>query len=172
MKRTYNNPDTMKAVAVWKSNHPGATIAELAERFNIKPHQVRYALDKYAEDANLMKNTRAGRKAVASALIGNGSPERPADESSLELLNNQLALILAQLECDDAMPVMARVQALNTATRVKRLLQSMTLQHHLKRLDADIIAAIIRRYNPNVSDTEIIEIYNEELANLRAGKEG
>lgn len=170
MKRTYNNPETMKAVAVWKSNHPESTIAELAERFRLKPHQVRYALNKYAEDAQLMKNTRAGRKAAAGALMGQ-SPDRPADESALELLNNQLALILTQLECDDAMPVMARVQALNTATRVKRLLQSMTLQHHLKRLDADIIAAIIRRYNPNVSDTEIIEIYNEELANLRAGKE-
>ena len=80
-----------------------------------------------------------------------------------EIFNRQLHTALAQLDSEKKMSSLTRIAALDKLAKIRKTAQSIELERHLKRADADIIAAIIRRYEPEATSEDIIKIYREEI---------
>jgi len=148
------NEALQKKIAVWKSNHPEATHEQLAERFNVDVHKVKYALEKFAERAELLNNTRKGIRIKSRIIAGS--------ITDTEILKTQLNLCLAELENNQEMNINSRMDLVAKAMRVKSQLQAIEIESHIKRFDAALIKAIIKRFNPAVTDDDVIRIYNEE----------
>jgi hypothetical protein len=144
-----------KSIALYKLENPESSISDIAKKFKVKDHVARYAIDKYAEDTQFLKLNKKS-KIRASRIIADIS-------SDTELLRKQLSFVIAQLETNDSMPLTARVEFLTRIIRIKVQLSNIELQNHLKKADATIIAAIIKRFLPDATNEDIIKIYNEEL---------
>lgn len=158
MTRKYENTEKLKAIALYKAENPELTIKECAKKFNVIEHTARYAIDKYANDVQLLKGNSKGR-IIASKVLA-----REMNEA--ELLKKQVAFILAQIEVNDKMPVTQRTELIRKVLTIKKAIQEIELESHLKRADAILIAAIIKRFLPEASNDDVIKIYREELAKL------
>ena len=154
MTRKKSDSELLKKIALHKVNNPDHTHRKIAEIFGVKPHVVRYAIEKYAQSIELMKSTRKGiyeqTKFIASSY------------DDLELMKRQLNFCAAQLENDQNMSIANRVDLLYKIMRIRMFLQSVELESHIKRADADIIARIIRRFLPEATNDDIVKIYQEE----------
>jgi len=149
------NKEEIKSIALFKANNPTSTIKEIAEIFNVKPHQVRYAIDKYTDSAKLLKGNKSGR-VQASKMIAKKI-------SDIVLFNKQLGFVISELDNDDKMPLKTRIDYLYKITKMKTFVQEVELESHLKRVDAAIIGGIIKRFLPDATNEDVINIYNEEL---------
>lgn len=151
--------ELMKSIALYKAENPYKNIAEIANHFKVSYHRARYSIDKFAKDISLLKGNAKGRTIAAKILS--------KTEDEIDLLKNQTALILAQINVNDKMPVLQRTELLTKITKIKKMIQEFELESHLKRADANIIAAIIKRFLPDASNDEIIKIYYEEIRKMR-----
>ncbi len=158
-KRDFTDEALLKRIAIWKSNNPKATLESLEKKFKVPTHVARYALQKFAGEADLGKATKKGRM-MQSKVIAN-------DIDQVDVLKKQLNFCLAELENNNALALASRIDLLYKAMRIRVHLQSVELESHLKRADSDLIANIVRRFMPEATDDEIIKIYNEELAKLK-----
>lgn len=158
--REFTDKSVMKQIAIWKANHPEETHKSLSERFGLPVHRVRYALQKNAELAETMKNTKRGRAIQSRYLAGS--------TDDLELLRKQFSFCVAELENDNSMAIASRIDLLNKIIRIKVYIQSVELQGHIKRTDAELIARIIKRFIPNATNEDIIKIYQEEFEKWKA----
>lgn len=52
-------------------------------------------------------------------------------------------------------------------TNALKRLRSIQLEAMLKNIDASVVAAIVRRYEPGASDLRVVEVFRQELAGLR-----
>lgn len=154
MAKKKTNSETIKKIALHKVNNPDQTHAEIAEIFNVKSHVVRYAVDKYSESIQLMKSNRKGVYEQTKFIAGS--------YQDIELLKRQLNFCAAQLENDQNMAIANRVDMLYKIMRIRMFLQSVELESHIKRVDADIIGRIVRRFQPEATNDDIIKIYQEE----------
>ncbi len=152
------DPLRMKQIAAWKSTHPDMTLKDLSKLFEVSEARVRYALQKYSDFA-LMQNTKKGRQIVGS-LISDVIREE-------DVIKNQISTILSELETSTDMVVSTRLKLMNEYLTLKNKVTALTLQKHLKSIDADLIARIIRRFKPSASNEDIIKIFNEELAKAK-----
>jgi transposase-like protein len=143
---------TRQAIGRYKSKYPTATIGEIAGKYNCTYAQARNAIEQYKEGK--LNRERPRKKDVSKILQEN---------NSVDLFKKQFDLSLAFLEKDETMPVGERVMLLDKLAGINKTLQQISLQNHLKRTDAEFIARIIRRYEPQASDDRIIKIYHEEL---------
>lgn len=144
--------DTMKAIALYKANNRHMTHQGIADRFNVKEHQVRYAIKKYAEDANTIVGTKKGREIASRALAHFGK--------DVETLSHQVSLCIQQLETEE-IALSSRVELLAKIANIKAKLTDFELQKHLKRVDASLIQMLIRKFKPEADNEEVIKIYNE-----------
>lgn len=80
-----------------------------------------------------------------------------------EIIEHQLHYAAAQLHTDKAMCHNDKIQLLNKLVGTKAVAQKMSIESHIKTTDAEIIASIVRRYEPDASDERIILVYKEEL---------
>lgn len=147
--------EEIKAIALFKANNPTSSIKEIAAMFNKKPHQVRYAIDKYTDAAKLLKGNRSGRVQASKMIAKN--------ISDIVLFNKQLGFVISALDNDDKMPLKTRIDYLYKITKMKTFVQEVELESHLKRVDAAIIGGIIKRFLPDATNEDVINIYNEEL---------
>lgn len=154
MKRKKTSPEILKKIALHRANNPDQSHKKIGELFKVPAHVVRYAIEKYAQSIELMKSTRRGVFEQTRFIAGN--------YDNIELLKNQLNFCAAQLENDQKMAISSRVDLLYKIMRIRMFLQSIELESHIKRADADIIARIIRRFMPQASNDDIIKIYQEE----------
>lgn len=152
------NDVKMKQIASWKSVHPELSIKELAEVFDISPAQARYSLQKYS-DFSLMQNTKKGRQ-IVSGIISD-----VIDEESV--IKSQMNTILSTLETDMDMAVSSRLNLMNQYLTLRTKVTNLTLQKHLKGIDAELVARIIRRFKPKATDEDVIKIFNEEMSILK-----
>jgi hypothetical protein len=106
-----------------------------------------------------MQNTKKGRQIVGS-LISDVIKEE-------DVIKNQISTILSELETSTDMVVSTRLKLMNEYLTLKNKVTALTLQKHLKSIDADLIARIIRRFKPSASNEDIIKIFNEELAKAK-----
>lgn len=146
---------TRQAIAKFWSNNPSYTAAEVAAANNCTVAQARYL--KQLDDVDALKKPirKKGRRVVLRAMV---------DSDTDELLRKQLKYALAQLEADENINVLERVALVEKCSTIRKITQQTELAGHLKRTDASIIAAIIRRFEPDASDEQVITIYREEVA--------
>jgi hypothetical protein len=154
------NSELMKRIAIYKSNNPELTYEQIAADFGVQTYQVRYAIEKYAESVKLGKNTKRGLHDQASIA--------KVDVDDVETLRSQLNMCLSEMQCNDKLALGARIDLLLKSTRIRRYIQTLELENHMKRADAELIANIIRRFRPDITNDEIIKIYTEELAKWKA----
>lgn len=154
-KRHKTDEELLKKIAIWKSNHPDITLAMLEKKFSVPTHVARYALQKFAGEAELGKATRKGRL--------NQSKIISKDIDQIESLKGQLNFVLAELENNNTMVISSRVEMLYKVMRIRVFLQDLEIESHIKRVDADVIAMIIRRFVPEATSDDIIKIYSEEF---------
>lgn len=143
---------TRRRIGEYKKKHPNATIGEIAKRFNCTYNQARNAIKQY--DAGMFNRDRPPKKDLSNILKNN---------TTEELLKKQYDKALAQLEVDDGIMAADRISYLDKLANINKSLQQVSLQNHLKRADAEVIARIIRRYEPEADDARIIAVYREEM---------
>ncbi len=161
-KRIFISDQLQSKISIWKSNHPEATLQDLSKKFHVKIHQARYALQKHAEKSELLKNTSKGQLNAAQMMRD--------ENDDLGLMKSQLSLCAGMLEMNPKMKLNSRVSILYKMSRIRQFLQSVELEAHMNRADAEIIARIIRRYAPGATNDDVIKIYNEEIAKIKMEK--
>jgi len=155
LKNKRIDDELAKRIAIWKSNHPETTLAELEKKFGVPTHVARYAIQKFSGEAELAKSTKRGRI--------NQSKIIARDIDQVESLKRQLNFVIAELENNNTMVVSSRVELLYKLIRIRVFLQDLEIEAHIKRVDADVIAMIIRRFVPEATSDDIIKIYTEEF---------
>lgn len=154
MNKAHKMPlSTRQAIGRYKEKYTDATVGEIAKRYKCTYNQARNAIEQYKAGK---LNRERPKKPDVSKILESSNPD--------ELFGKQYSLALAQLENDKGMPVGERIMMLDKLSGINKTLQQISLQNHLKRADAEFIARIIRRYEPEASDDRIVKIYHEELA--------
>lgn len=141
---------TQRKLAIYKQRHPRTTYVQLQTMFNCTYEQARAAHQRYL--AGELGERR--RPSSRGPLAPSGQPI-----AELELL---VDIALQKLKKDakkiDVAEMVALIDKISGALRTQ---QQMSLASHLKRSDAAIIAAIVRRYVPTATDEDVIRIYHE-----------
>ena len=132
----------------------GITLRAIAEYFNVSYHQARASKMDYLS-GKLTQRRPSKNNRIAQRLVKKKSID--------DLFDDQVHLALAQVERDESMNVFDRVQLLDKLSATSKNVRNMKLEKHIKRTDAGLIAAIIRRYEPEASDERLIQIYREEM---------
>ena len=151
---------TRQSIGRYKKNNPKATTNEIAAKFGCTAQQVRKAISDFNQ--GLLSKPKSNNKAQDVGELLN----RPADE----LLEEQYHYSIAQVSADKKLGTDVRVQMLKDIFGMRKIIQSLRLESHLKRTDAVILGIIIRRFLPQATDDDIIAIYNESLAIYRGGQ--
>ena len=142
-------------IATYKHKNPKISMSAIAEQFNVTVDQVNYAVQKSKKGE--LKLGRIRTKKI-------NLDEIKSDENLLKV-NYEKAL--KHLNSVDNIAVDDRINLLDKLANTSKTIQQMELQNHLKRLDANVIASIIRRFRPDATDDDIIKIYSEELEKNR-----
>lgn len=147
---------TKQAIWRFKQKNPTATIAEIAAKYDCSYDQARNAI-KAGEKGSLIRS-----KPKKEDLY------EPADDPDGDL-EKEYARAVAALSAGDIGGAAAHTALLDKLVGVRKTLQQVRLQNHLRKSDAELIAAIIRRYEPEASDEEVIAIYKEcaVVANMK-----
>lgn len=129
------------------------SVADLADRKNITYNQAR----------NIMRKGKGGKLAAPNVLTRKKDLTKALQKDFDAILNEQIKYAAAQLDVDTGMNAVDRVTMLHKLAATKKEAQKMSIEAHLKTTDAVLIAAIIRRYEPDATDDRVIKIYYEEL---------
>lgn len=140
-------------IGEYKEKNPDVNMREIADLFNCTYDQARTAIEKYF-DGSLIKKRKKTEPAV----------EIDLNKEPTEIFEKQYRTALVQLDNNKDLPADQRVFLLEKLTKVQKSIQSVKLQNHIKKTDADIIAIIIRKFKPDASNEDIIMIYEEALA--------
>jgi len=149
---------TRQRIGVFKRRNPNANYWEIADKFNCTYDQARRACHDY--EAGKLTRSAPKAKPIDTDIVSTG---KTADQ----LLESQFEYALVSLDLDKDIRIDSRVQYLDKLFGMRKTIQQVKLESHIKRLDATIIGAIIRRYEPDASDERIIEIYKEEFVKLK-----
>lgn len=142
----------------YKERNPKTTYGEVAAEFGVTYDQARTAHKQHTSGALRTSKSRSKRGKVEEIIT-----TTTADE----LIERQHLAALAELELDKKLGVSDRIEMLDTLCRIAKSSRTMRLEAHLKRLDAGVIARIVRRYEPDATDERVIEVYREETELLR-----
>lgn len=156
-KRTALPDSTKRKVAIFCESNPKVKQIDVARKFGISVNQVIYACEQYRTGKLGLKYKRV--KKPADVVI-NSTPE--------ELLQQQYHLALAEMDTHKQLPVETRVNLLDKIIGMKKTLQSMELQAHIRRVDAELIGIIIRKFKPSATDDEVIKIYHEAYTEFKS----
>lgn len=140
---------TQRKLAIYKQRWPKTSYVRLAKTFNCTYEQARAAHQRYIQGE--LGPSRGGR---ARKVEPSGQPI-----VELELLVDvALQKIKQRASQIDIVEMVALIDKLSASLRIQ---QQMSLAGHLRRADAMIIGAIIRRYEPTATDDDVIRIYQE-----------
>jgi hypothetical protein len=158
MKARKLSSELRKRIGIFKNKNPNATFREAADKFGVTYDQARTAVQMYND--GLLTQRMPRRVQRAAVKIAN-------DKTFDEILTDEFRTCVAAMQADNNMPVETRVALLDRVTEIRRRVRAMNLEAHLKRGDADIIAAIVRRFEPDADDERVIAIYREEVELLK-----
>lgn len=144
-------------IAKYKLQNPKIPVTAIAEQFNIT----------YDQAINAIAKNKRGELKIGRVRTPKVDYKIDPNEN---LLKKNYDKALASLDQSTHLDVLERISAIDKLTTISKTIQSMELQNHLKRLDADVIACIVRRFKPDATNEEIIKMYHEELEKLRGGK--
>ena len=140
-------------IGKFREKNPDNTMQAIAEYFNVSYHQARAAWLDYSS-GKLTQRRESVNNRKAMTIKNNMSTDALFDE--------QIHMSLAQVEADGSMSVADRVALLDKLSAASKNVRNMKLEAHIKKTDAGIVAAIIRRFEPDASDERVIQIYREE----------
>lgn len=141
----------------YKSKNEKASYGELAEKFNVSYNQARSACIAWKEGLLKRSSPKSNIKAVEA------EKELPADE----LLEKQYHHAVAQLQANDKLPADERIAMLDKLFSMRKKLQQVKLESHLKKVDSEVFTAVIRRFEPHATDEDVIAIYRQIAEELR-----
>lgn len=155
MQRKAPNLSKAKRVKIgkYKEANPNASYVEIANLLNVTYDQARSAHHDYKAG----KLTRKIPKAKSAGFVY----DKNADPTSIytDLINQTIQEIYQSKDMD----VGERVMLLEKITNIRKNLQAVALESHIKRFDVGLIANIMRRLNPALTDEDILLIYKEEF---------
>lgn len=83
-----------------------------------------------------------------------------------EFLQMQIGATIQQLMTED-LDGSKRVHLIKELTNIRDKMKRSDLESHIKNVDARIIAALIRRLKPNVTDDEIVKLWAEATEKVK-----
>lgn len=89
-------------------------------------------------------------------------------ESVYEFFRHQLIVAMEKLEKKKNLDPGVHVKILKDISYIKRNIQMLELEKHINRPDAVLIARLMRRFQPALTDDDIIKIYREEYERMIA----
>jgi len=108
------------------------------------------------------KKVRREISATKKQMRINQSVELPFEQRMRTALSEALTdLENSKLQVDD------RITNLRNLSIIDERLHEREIESHLKRYDAQLIKALIRRFIPEVTDEDVLKIYREELAKMQ-----
>jgi len=141
-------------IGKYADNNPNATMVDITKEFKCTYNQVVFSLKLYRA-GKLHINKPKNRKKNVEVII----TERPPED----IISNQFHRSLAELEADQQINVSDRIIMLDKLISMRKTLQQINLENHIKKTDAGIIANIIRKFKPDAGDDDIIKIYKEAV---------
>lgn len=152
MKRPAMTRTLIRRIGQYKQKNPKDTIKEIARLFDVSYQQAYDAVKKF-NDPSWWKSPK--RRSVKKPLT------IAAENTDDQLLSEEYTYALAQISSDKTMQVHDRVKLLESLTFIRKTRQQLELQQHMKRVDADVVATIVRMFQPEATDEEVIKIYLE-----------
>lgn len=147
---------TQRKIAKRKEQDPKLPATELARIYHCTTHQV-YAALKRANAGEL----RDRRGSKTKLIEGKGD----VIAQFIQLAHNAIATLMA----DKTIGAMEMVGLLDKVAGILKTGQSMQLQAAIRGADARVVAYIIRRYQSDATDTDVIRIYKESVEACKAG---
>lgn len=146
---------TRLAIVQYKRKNPGASLRFIADNFNVTYNQAKYAVEQDKLGKLLKTRHRSSQKV-------NTEIEVLKDNCTAdELLERQYHTAIATLEKNSGMAVDERISLLDKLFDMRKILQQVRLESHIRRTDAGIIALIVKRFIPEATEEDIIKIYRE-----------
>ena len=106
--------------------------------------------------------TKPPKSATRESIAGE---ERQSADQILEeqFLNACELLETATLAVD------SKIQLIEKCYNMRKTIQQLRLEKHIKQTDATLIGIMVRMFEPEASDDRIIEIYKEAYAMYKSG---
>lgn len=145
-------------IAKYKERNPLAKISEVADQFNVTYDQARKAVADYKK--GLLNRSKPRKK---KSIDLSEAMETPADK----ILEIQYHTAAAQLEISSDLAVDERIAMLDKLFTMRKTLQQVRLENHIKRVDASVFSALVRKFKPDADDEEVIKYYREIIEELK-----
>ena len=149
------NPKRQRQVAIFydKNKLSGWSAEDVATEFNCRPQQVYYAYKRYK--SGTLGNPPKKHRKVEEIL---------SKEDSDTILSKQLHIALSELHADTQLTAEQRTNTLKDLIVIRKTLQQIELQNHLRRTDAEFLAWLIRKHiMPDATNDEIVKFYREAM---------
>lgn len=138
---------TQIAIGKLKEKSPKLTFVAIAAQFNVTYDQARDAVRRYQAGELVDRRGKRIRGKVSGDIEG----------TFRQLCDRAVSALYA----DNEITAIELVSLLEKMGGILKANQQMSLQGHLKRTDAGLIAALIRRYAPDATDEDVIKVYHE-----------
>lgn len=152
----------------YKEKNPTATIQEIADKFGCTYQQARKAINDW--DAGALSRPRATKppKTSKQSPFEGGKGDVSSDKSADQILEEQFLNACELLETA-TLSVDVRIQLIEKCYNMRKTIQQLRLEKHIKQADATLIGIIVRMFEPEAPDDRIIEIYKEAYAMYKSG---
>ncbi|GEM_PF-2259583 len=159
-------PNRKKAVTLFNQ---GRTIQEIMAELDLTYWQV-YNVVSGRSKSNYRARSDKGQRRVTletTKVNENAPTDLTAFENADDFLEYQAIQTMERINTSNLQPADS-IKALKDCSVVLRDVHNRRMQSKLKRGDAEIIAKLIRRFLPDATDEQVIDIYAEELKRYEA----
>lgn len=163
-KKQYANHITAsKRRKIYKLFHEGnIEIAQIAEMENVTYWQVYRCVNATVKLDGSPRSDK-GRKRKNK----DGKPIQPkwSLDDFADLDDFQLFILMDTLEdlASEDLTAMEKIELVKNIETIQTKIQQRQLQNNMRRPDAELISRIIRRFKPDATNKEIVQIYAEEM---------
>lgn len=164
MAKAFKLPiSTRQKIGKYKEKNPTATIQEIADKFGCTYQQARKAINDW--EAGALSRPRATKPPKSPTRESVAGEERQSADQILEeqFLNACELLETATLTVD------IKIQLIEKCYNMRKTIQQLRLEKHIKQTDATLIGIIVRMFEPEASDDRVIEVYREAYAMYKSG---
>jgi len=163
-KKIYANHITAgKRRKIYKLFHTGnMEIAKIAETENVTYWQVYRAVNGAVK---LNGSPRSDKGKKRKGADGKPIPPKWSLDDFADLDDFQIFILMDTLTdlASEKLSPQEKVDLVRNIETIQTKIQQRQLQSSVRRPDAELISRIIRRFKPNATNKEIVQIYTEEM---------